>query len=142
MSEQQPTYDQIDEQLAAAQPASVLVERDNDKIAVGQVVARGEDRTSVYFTNLNQESNGEAIPTKVVPIEKLSDEHQQELAVALAGHALREGKAAPAMSGWNQWKQDHPLSPEQTAAIRESVNKNMDLTQKYGSAYFNAPKDK
>lgn len=133
MSEQNLTHNQVDEQLAAGQEASVLVERHDGTVSVGQVMARGEHGARAF---MEQDSEGNFLSTKILSSEKLSDDHQQKLAEELAGVALRgsevaEVAAAPQRS-WNQWVEDHPLSDADAAAIRQSVDKNIALTRMYG----------
>lgn len=89
MSPETPQFKQVDEQLAADQAATVLVERDNGSIVPGQVMVRGEHGARVFMANLNEEANDRVIQTKRVSAEKLSDEHQEALAEKLAGVALR-----------------------------------------------------
>lgn len=130
MSERIPTFNQVDEQLSAGQAASVLVERNDNTVGVGQVVTRGERGAQVYFTNLNGGANPDVIPTKVVSADKLADKHQEELATKLAGHTLRgEDDTRPRISGWEQWTQDHPLSAQEARAIDQHVRKNIQLSQ-------------
>ena len=95
MSETQPTFNQVDEQLSNDQAASVLVERTDGSIGVGQVMEHGEHGARAFFANLNSEENTDRrIETKRVSADKLTDEYQEKLASGLAGVALRSVEAA------------------------------------------------
>lgn len=88
-------FNQLEQQLAANQPATVLVERSNGDITPAQIMYPGSENTRVFFGNLNAEADDRAIPTKIVASEKLSDAHQEMLAEKLAGVALRSVEVAP-----------------------------------------------
>lgn len=93
MSAENPTFNQINEQLANDQAATVLVERDTGDIVPAQVMAVGEQGARAFFANLNAgEAGDNAIRTKTVSAEKLSDSHQEMLAEKLAGVALRNSE--------------------------------------------------
>ena len=87
-------FNQIDQQLANSQTASLLVERKDGAIQVGQVLGYGEHGSIAYLANLNNKDATGDLSWKRVSSEQLSDRHQQELAEGLAGAALRETVSA------------------------------------------------
>jgi len=85
-------FTQIDQQIAASQPATVLVERSNGDITTGQVVGLGQSGSRVFFGNLTTE-NVDGMGYRNLSSEELSDGHQEKLAEELAGVALRGTEA-------------------------------------------------
>jgi hypothetical protein len=83
------SFNQINEQFANGQSATVLVEREDHTIVPGQVILQGENNTRVFLSGTNARAGDAPIPTKRVSTEKLSDSHQEILAEKLAGLALR-----------------------------------------------------
>lgn len=83
-------FNQVDQQVAAGRPATVLVERSNGDITTAQVmgVAEGSGRTDAYVDNISQGITDET-RFKSMGNEKLTDRYQEHLARKLAGIALR-----------------------------------------------------
>lgn len=82
-------FEQVDQQVAQGQPATVLVERNNDTITTAQVMGMTEGKTNVFFGDVS-DGPKEGMPYKPVGNERLNDHYQQYLARKLAGEALRE----------------------------------------------------
>lgn len=75
-------FNQVDQQLAAHESATVLVERSDGTISAGQVATMGEaGKTAVLL--------GDGNLGKWVGNERLTDKYQENLARELAGFALR-----------------------------------------------------
>lgn len=106
MSEQNPNlFNQVDQQIANGQPATVLVERSNGDITTAQVAGIGTEKTNAFLGNLTVESE-DNLPYKPVGNEKLTDGYQEYLAKKLAGTALRESGV----------ENDVPAAPEPKAS--------------------------
>lgn len=97
---QEHTFNQVDEQLAAIIPATVLVENNDGTISTALVTKRDDYFGRVHHASLNQLIMGESIDTEIVSADMLSDTHQEKLAAELAGVALRPSVVAeiPAVS--------------------------------------------
>ncbi|HEX7368464.1 MAG TPA: hypothetical protein VF261_02305 [Candidatus Saccharimonadales bacterium] len=144
MSEQnQNLFNQVDEQIANGQPATVLVERSNGDITPGQIrtVGMTEGKTEVLFGDTTR-NDWQKMPYKPVSNEKLTDQYQQQLAERLAGMALRGsvevGVKPSAESPMDKYTKDFvegdpyaylldpELTGEQRAKVAERI-KGMDL---------------
>jgi hypothetical protein len=90
------TFNQVNQQESSAYMSgskakpSVLIERSDGRITVGNL---DKDTQHVYFT---EDGVDKAHPN--VPLEKLSDQHQEVLAAKLAGVALRGGESVEVKS--------------------------------------------
>lgn len=82
------TFNQVDEQLAAGHPATVLVERTNGDITTAQIAGVTEGETNVFFGDI-AEGPKSGMPYKSVGNERLTDGYQEKLAEQLGGVALR-----------------------------------------------------
>lgn len=81
-------YQQIEQQIANGQPATVLVERSDNTISTGQTLGLGPEKTFVFFADLS-EGPKDGMPYRHKHNPYFTDEKQAELAEKLAGKALR-----------------------------------------------------
>jgi len=89
MSEQSPNlFNQVDQQRANYQPATVLVERENGDIATAQISSIYEGSATAYFGgDITGDVGG--LDSTLVLSERLTDKYQEHLAEKLGGLALR-----------------------------------------------------
>lgn len=81
-------FQQVDQQVADGQLATVLVERSNGDITTAQVEGVTEGQTIANFGDVRGGLKDDT-PAKLVPNERLTDKYQEHLAEKLAGIALK-----------------------------------------------------
>jgi len=108
-------FNQVDQQVANGQPATVLVERSNGDITTAQVAGITEGVTDVFFGDI---TNGpqEGMQYKTVGNERLNDQYQERLATQLAGVALRSTVEPPLQRGAGVTSSENePIDPQEKA---------------------------